>query len=508
MATIPLPALHVNTEQQSPLALYAQAEQIKSAQQQQALVGTEVQQRQIQLQDQQATTAAMKEWDGKNPDDLPPLVLKNGGSSTAVFGLKNTILDWKTKATKLSTDQLDNLNKTNDIIAGHFESVKNADDKQDAYTKAIADLQRKGLVQAGQFPAQYPGDDWADQQEKLHMGQKAIVEQAQKDKELQQKQETLDIEKQKMTNTLPGGVQENPEQKYIRLQAASKQAPLSDADKAWVQGYEKNKTMVPQFNLNIAANTGAGKSSIDVAKQFGMTPEAFDQAAEKYYQTGTMPQMGRNAQGMALQRAVMNRTAELHPGASLAEGSAEYAANKDSLKKLQTNLDSVSAFENTALKNIQLFRDQAKKVIDTGIPLLNAPLRGAAKLLGSQDQAGFETALQVANNEIAKVTSSPGLSGVLSDAARKEVEAYNPKNATVGQAMHVADILTQDMANRHQSYQQQINDIQSRMKGGGGGGANTKTLTAAQIAQAAKDHNISIEEATADAKRQGYEVKP
>ena len=376
MASIPLPALDIKTQQQSPLALYAQAQQIKNAQQenqnlqtQNQLGQTEVQQKQIALQDQQATTAAMKEWDGKNPDDLPPLVLKHGGSSTAVFGLKNTILDWKTKATKLSTDQLDNLNKTNDIISGHLESVKNADDKPAAYTAAIQDLQKNGLAKPGQFPDQYPGDDWLDQQEKQHMGQKAIVEQAQKDKEIQQKQQTLDIEKQKMTNTLPGGAQENPEQKFLRINAAQTQGqPVSDADKAFLQSYKTNKTMVPQFNLNIAANTGAGKPAADVAKQFGMTPEAFDQAAEKYYQTGTMPQMGRGAQGMGLQRAIMNRTAELHAGESLAEGSAEYAANDESLKKLQANFDAVSAFENTALKNIQLFRDQAKKVIDTGIP--------------------------------------------------------------------------------------------------------------------------------------------
>src|SRR6266852_4862415 len=111
MASIPLPALSVETKQQSPLALYAQAQQIRNAQTQQQLASTEVQQRQLQLQDTQATTAAMKEWDGKNPDDLPPLVLKHGGSSTAVFGLKNQILDWKTKAATLTKDQLDNLNK-------------------------------------------------------------------------------------------------------------------------------------------------------------------------------------------------------------------------------------------------------------------------------------------------------------------------------------------------------------------------------------------------------------
>ena len=284
--------------------------------------------------------------------------------------------------------------------------------------------------------------------------------------------------------------------------------PVSADDTAYKAAYEKQKEIVPQFNLNIAAATGAGKPAADVAKQFGMSPEAFDQAAEKYYQTGAMPQMGRGPAGMALQRAVMNRTAELHTGASLAEGSAEYAANKASLVKLQSNLDAVSAFEKTANKNLDLFTSLAQKAVNTGIPLLNAPLRTGAKLLaGSEDQLALDAARQVAVNEIAKVTSSPGLTGQLSDTARKEIAEFIPESATYGQALRVAQVLKQDMANRHQSYQEQIGDIQKRI-GGQGGGGSAKILTSAQIAQAAKDHNVSVEEATKQAKASGYEVKP
>ncbi len=71
----------------------------------------------------------------------------------------------------------------------------------------------------------------------------------------------------------------------------------------------------------------------------------------------------------------------------------------------------------------------------------------------------------------------------------------------------MAKVLKQDMANRHQSYQEQIGDIQKRF-GGQGGGGNAKTITGAQIAQAAKDHNVSVEEATRQAKAAGYEVRP
>ena len=72
----------------------------------------------------------------------------------------------------------------------------------------------------------------------------------------------------------------------------------------------------------------------------------------------------------------------------------------------------------------------------------------------------------MATNEIAKVTSNPNLTGQLSDSARREVEAFMPQNATLGQVYAVAKILRQDMQNRHDSLDDQIGAIQSRIGGG------------------------------------------
>ena len=67
----------------------------------------------------------------------------------------------------------------------------------------------------------------------------------------------------------PGGTMENPEQKYIRLQ--SEQNP-SAAEKTWLAAYTKNKTMVPQFNLNMGQNLLNGQPG-----------GALDMAAENYF---------------------------------------------------------------------------------------------------------------------------------------------------------------------------------------------------------------------------------
>ena len=103
--SIPLVALMGQQYQpESLLSAVGKAQAIKSSQQQQEqsaqafpleqqarqqqlqLGGQQVQQGQIQLQDQQAMSQAMKDWDGKNMEELPRLVLKHGGSAQAVFG--------------------------------------------------------------------------------------------------------------------------------------------------------------------------------------------------------------------------------------------------------------------------------------------------------------------------------------------------------------------------------------------------------------------------------------
>lgn len=525
---IPLPALSIRPpeEQQSPVQSIGQLLQLKNMQAQgqtqqlqQEALRQENAQREQQAKDLQATTAAARDWDGKDYDALSKSILKNGGSASAAMGIqqhglniKKTVSDIAATDATTGSKNLETFIGKHKAVGDALEGIEKVPDNQlhQAAAAKIDELAKGGIlepamaqqlmqgVQSMQDPAALRGQ--IDIFAKASMGAKAAAEQEKSTAETRQKNAQAALEEMQAKYGTPATM----EAKYIAIQQKLNQKQQLTADESsFSKAYEKNKTLGAQYNFNLQNNSGAGKPAADVAKQFGMSPEAFDQAAEKYYQTGNLPPVGRGAAGPALQKAIMNRTGELHSGASLAEGSAEYKANADSLKKLQGNLDSVSAFESTALKNLQLFRTQAQKVIDTGIPLLNAPLRSAAKMLGSQDQAGFETSLQVANNEIAKVTSSPGLSGVLSDSARKEVENYNPKNATIGQAMHVADILEQDMANRHKSYQDQINDIKGRMGGKMGGNASQPSSGSKFSVTAPNGKNYSFpDQASLDAFKQ------
>ncbi len=219
---------------------------------------------------------------------------------------------------------------------------------------------------------------------------------------------------------------------------------------------------------NVAGETLAGGAQV--------TPDAVDLAARNYLTTGAMPPLGMGDK--TTRQKILNKAGELQVGGlgngSIAANKAIYGGDSSSLKKLQNQRDTIGAFEETAGKNIDLFLDAAGKVVDTGSPLANTPARlVSGKMIGSPDQASYEAARQVAINEVAKITSNPTLSGQLSDSARKEVEAFNPANATLAQSVAVMRTLKKDMGNRTSSLDDQIGLIRGRL--GATNGTTAKT---------------------------------
>lgn len=199
-----------------------------------------------------------------------------------------------------------------------------------------------------------------------------------------------------------------------------------------------------------------------------LSPAGLDAAAQMYAQTGQLPPMGMGMAAGSARTRIINRAAELFPGLNVASNKAGYTADSGSLSAIQKQRDSISAFENTAQKNIDQFLKVAQAVPDTGIPLLNTPARWAAGAAGSEAQAKYAAARQVAISEIAKIVQNPTLAGQLSDSARHEIEVFNPQNATLKQTVAVMNLLKQDMKNRADSLDTQLKDIRGRIGGAQG----------------------------------------
>lgn len=249
--------------------------------------------------------------------------------------------------------------------------------------------------------------------------------------------------RQMLLNSVPGHMRPALEQTLAAMDERKAAAKLAQDKEA--EAIRHNKATEP----------GAVGTSV--------SDEGVELAARNYLTTGQMPPLGMGDK--TTRQRILDRAGQLGgSGASISANKADYGANSESLKKMQTQRDAIGAFENTAGKNIDIFLDAAGKVVDTGSPLANTLARQVTgKMLGSPDQAKYDAARQVAINEIAKITSNPTLSGQLSDSARHEVEAFNPQGATLAQTVAVMRLLKQDMGNRVGSLDTQLADIRGRL---------------------------------------------
>src|SRR5881396_126771 len=249
----------------------------------------------------------------------------------------------------------------------------------------------------------------------------------------------------------PGGTVLDP--KTLQPAFTAPQAPMTP--------YQSAELVLSRQRLALeqqkAAQTQADKTEL--------TPEGLDAAALMFAKTGQLPALGMGDK--TTRKQIINRAAALTPGLDVASAKADYGANTATLTQLEKQRAAIGAFEQTASKNIDIFLETAGKVVDTGSPLANTLLRQASgKLLGSADQATYDTARQVAVNEVAKIITNPNLAGQLSDAARKEVEAFNPANATLKQSVAVMRLLKRDMQNRTGALDDQIGAIRQRIQKG------------------------------------------
>ena len=489
MGSIPLPALSVrpvaqpdvlaNTTRLAQLRGLQQEEQQRAAMapyqqqiaQQQAQSGQlQLQQQQIALKDQQAMTAAMQQWDGNKIDDLPALVIKNGGSANAVMGLKNQIIGQKQKISQMAAEDaatgasnVKTMTERNTMLSGKLSALEQVPDDQlgQAITQGAQDLVQQGLLdpqhaQMAAQLAQLPPDQARQHLETMRKGLLSTDQQlaeAQKQVAIAQEKNKSDFYAQN------GGAPGVPAEIMQQADWLKKNPGKGPSDyKLW--------TLQHTPSAMIMGNMLSGPQN----------QQALDFAANNYRQTGQMPSGLYRSPGTT--QAIIQRAAQLDQqegGSGIAANKAFFSANEQSLKSLQKNYDQVQAFEGTAEKNIDLLQETAKNIPDLGARFANIPVRMLnANMLGTENMAKFKTALNTAQTEAAKVLNSSNATGVLSDSARHELQAIIDGNLTYSALVGSLNTLKQDMANRTQSYQLQIGGIQDRLRNAGRAGATVQ----------------------------------
>lgn len=496
MATIPLVALDAKPpaspdllEQYGKLmAIQGQQQQnqqqqamapLQQQQEQQAVQSgaADLQQKQQALADQKAITTSMQQWDGKDYNDIYPLIIKNGGSGTAVIGLKGKVLEQQQAAsTALKNNaqageaQMAADKQRGDLLEGALSPLidpKQTPDEQlpQALQQTVQQLTQSGVLdpQHAQTAAQIvqlaqTNPDQARQQlgviQKSNLAHSQIMEDAAK------QATTAQSQSETAKNTAEAAYyQQNP-------QAGAPGVPVDTVE---MNSYlENNPSKTPQDF--VAWKAKQSPMAMVIGNQLGgaNNSQALDFEASNYLKTGQMPPEMSRSPGTVT--AIIQRAAQMNAqngGGSLASNTADYKANSESLKQLQTNYDQVQAFEQTAEKNMGLLQQTAAKIPDLGLRFANVPVRMLnSQMLGTDNMASFKAALATAQTEAAKVLNSAKGNGVLSDSSRHELQDIIDGNVPYSAMVASLNTLKQDMSNRTQSYQAQIGDIQQRIGGG------------------------------------------
>lgn len=153
-------------------------------------------------------------------------------------------------------------------------------------------------------------------------------------------------------------------------------------------------------------------------------------------------------------------------GGNLVDNAAGFSADQTSLKGLQKDRDNLKAYSDMVDKNLGLMENAAAQITDTGSPMLNQPIRWLANhVMGSEDQAKFESALLFAQTEAARVLNNPRLVGPMTNEQKDELKQIASGNGTVRQLHTVANLVRTEKANRLGAMDNQIGEIRTRIHG-------------------------------------------
>lgn len=494
MSSIPLAANNLRPMEQPPNALeqYARIQQIKGQQQTQQIQGQEIQKNQQALKDQQAHTAALNQWDGKDPDQLPQLILKNGGSGDAALAMRSSVLKQKQEKLTYDAQTFDLKQKQTDQMLGAFKALDSVPDEQlsQALVQKAQELTQQGLLdpQHGQVVQQMAqaGDpkkirDALSLFEKGYMGEKEQFSQAQKERETAAQEQTArgremqgQAALQKLAPISPGELQSTNKRFQDRYQQLNPGQPLPQ-----------------EFTVQPGANRQA-------VEDIGSSLEKLENAADRRSQ--------RQNQG--------GQRADLRSDRS-------YQYNSTQLEKVATPVDQAISRMSRLQDALAQNSPQADALI--GPELLSVMAGGSGSGLRMNEAeisrvVGGRSKWETLKSSINQWQLDPSKATTITDEQRKEIRTLvSEVNSKLTAKQGILDDARQGLIGSDDPMQHRkiVADARTKMtqidQGANAPGAQpsppTKTLSMSQIQQAAKDHGVSVDEAKKQAQAAGYTIQ-
>jgi len=218
---------------------------------------------------------------------------------------------------------------------------------------------------------------------------------------------------------------------------------------------------------NDAARAAAATARAANIGQPTLSEDAVNDAAARFLLTGQLPPgMSRNSANLSAVYNAASNLAKESGNDSQATVIATMAnqADQRSYANLQKQLDAISAFEGTAIKNLNMLVDQANKVDLGAFPLVNQALLTGKMNVGDPEAAKLMAIVKPFVDEYAKILSgSTGAAGATDTARREAAEIIAPYMSpeTINA---LAPFITQELNNRTGSMEEQLVEITERMK--------------------------------------------
>lgn len=232
----------------------------------------ENQERQLQLQSQQAIRQAYMDSDG-DYDKLPMMAAKNGALPKDVMALNQTITQMRLHHAQLDETTLKNNAAKADQLGGLFEPIITAppEQKQALYENAVRAGQQKGLISDPNYSTQYPGDDSVKLLVNQFKGAKQLNEEAHQRKIEQSAQQTADARKLAAES---GKQKTNLELLEKKKQDAASELSLAKTPQEYQQKLDSlEHGVATRFLSAVPPEQFDPKTSPQILRQVGMTPE-------------------------------------------------------------------------------------------------------------------------------------------------------------------------------------------------------------------------------------------
>ena len=212
------------------------------------------------------------------------------------------------------------------------------------------------------------------------------------------------------------------------------------------------------------------KAGGDVEPPSGWSQQQFDFAAKIYKRTGHMPPLGlggANIRAALIAHAAYLAQQEGQTAEEMTSRWADYKSESQTLTKLEQQRAAVDSFSNTALANGEILVDLARKVDQTGIPVIERWERaGRQEVEGDPDVSTFNAQLSAYRNEVARIITNPNLTGVLSVRAMREGESFLKGNMNAAQIERLTQLFKGDFERRRKPLEDEIRKVESVLSGG------------------------------------------